>query len=92
MQGVFSPVLDEQLGSLSSKHHQLAAILSIVKVELLAGVWPGGVGPFIQAPRASLNAQCAALQQNRSRCIPEASPTSGFSSRKATLKLAARAP
>jgi hypothetical protein len=50
MQGVFSPVLDEQLGSLSSKHHQLAAILSIVKVELLAGVWPGGVGPFIQAP------------------------------------------
>jgi hypothetical protein len=49
MQDVLFPALDEQLDSLSSKHHQLAAILSIVKVELLAGVWPGGVGQFIQA-------------------------------------------
>ena len=44
MQGVLFPVLDEQLGPLSDKHRQLAAVLSMIEIEGLVGSWSGGVG------------------------------------------------
>ena len=44
MQGVLFPALDEQLGPLSDKHRQLAAVLSMIEIEGLVGSWPGGVG------------------------------------------------
>jgi hypothetical protein len=44
MQGVLFPALQEQLGPLSDKHRQLAAILSMIEVEALVGSWSGGVG------------------------------------------------
>ena len=44
MQGVLFPALDEQLGPLSDKHRQLAAVLSMIEIESLVGSWSGGVG------------------------------------------------
>ena len=44
MQGVLFPALDEQLGPLSDKHRQLAAVLSMIEIEGLVACWPGGVG------------------------------------------------
>ena len=44
MQGVLFPALQEQLGPLSDKHRQLAAVLSVVEIEALVGSWSGGVG------------------------------------------------
>ena len=44
MQGVLFPALDEQLGPLSDKHRQLAAVLSMIEIESLVGAWSGGVG------------------------------------------------
>ena len=51
MQGVLFPALDEQLGPLSDKHRQLAAVLSMIEIEGLVASWPGGVGrPGTGAP------------------------------------------
>jgi hypothetical protein len=44
MQGVLFPALQEQLGPLSDKHRQLAAVLSMIEIEALVGSWSGGVG------------------------------------------------
>jgi hypothetical protein len=44
MQGVLFPALQEQLGPLSDKHGQLAAVLSMIEIESLVGSWSGGVG------------------------------------------------
>jgi hypothetical protein len=44
MQGVLFPALQEQLGPVSDKHRQLAAVLSVVEIEALVGSWSGGVG------------------------------------------------
>ena len=44
LQGVLFPALDEQLGPLSDKHRQLAAVLSMIEIEGLVASWPGGVG------------------------------------------------
>jgi len=44
MQCVLFPALQQQLGSLSDKHLQLAAVLSMIEIEALAGSWSGGVG------------------------------------------------
>jgi hypothetical protein len=44
MQGVLFPALEEQLGPLSDKHRQLAAVLSMIEIEALVGSWSGGVG------------------------------------------------
>ena len=44
MQGVLLPALQEQLGPLSDKHRQLAAVLSMIEIEALVGSWSGGVG------------------------------------------------
>ena len=44
LQGVLFPALDEQLGPLSDKHRQLAAVLSMIEIEELVASWPGGVG------------------------------------------------
>ena len=44
LQGVLFPALDEQLGPLSDKHRQLAAVLSMIEIEGLVACWPGGVG------------------------------------------------
>ncbi len=44
MQGVLFPALQEQLGPLSEKHRQLAAVLSMIEIEGLVASWPGGVG------------------------------------------------
>jgi hypothetical protein len=38
------PALEEQLGPLSDKHRQLAAVLSMIEIEALVGSWSGGVG------------------------------------------------
>ena len=38
------PALQEQLGPLSDKHRQLAAVLSMIEIEGLVASWPGGVG------------------------------------------------
>jgi len=37
MQGVLFPALQEQLGSLSDKHQQLVATLSLMEIETLVG-------------------------------------------------------
>ena len=44
MQGVLFPALEEQLGPLSDKHRQLAAVLSLIEIESLVGAWSSGVG------------------------------------------------
>jgi hypothetical protein len=44
LQGVLFPALDEQLGPLSDKHRQRAAVLSMIEIEGLVASWPGGVG------------------------------------------------
>jgi hypothetical protein len=44
MQGVLFPALQEQLGPLSDKHRQLAAVLGMIEIESLVGAWRGGVG------------------------------------------------
>jgi hypothetical protein len=44
MQGVLFPALQEQLGSFSDKHRQLAAVLCMIEIEALVGAWSGGVG------------------------------------------------
>jgi len=44
MQGVLFPALQEQLGPLSDKHRQLVAVLGLIQIEALVGVWPGGAG------------------------------------------------
>jgi len=44
MQGVLFPMLEEQLGPLTDKHRQLAAVLGMIRIESLVGSWPGGVG------------------------------------------------
>ena len=44
MQGVLFPALQEQLGPLSDKHRQLAAVLSMIEIEALVGSWSCGVG------------------------------------------------
>src|SRR5665213_1681385 len=44
MQGVLFPALQEQLGPLSDKHRQLAAVLSMIEIEALVGSCSGGVG------------------------------------------------
>ena len=44
MQGVLFPMLEEQLGPLTAKHRQLAAVLGMIRIEPLVGSWPGGVG------------------------------------------------
>ena len=44
MQGVLFPALQEQLGPVSDKHRQLAAVLSVIEIEALVGSWSGGVG------------------------------------------------
>jgi hypothetical protein len=44
MQGVLFPALQEQLGPLSDKHRQLAAVLSMIEIESLVGSWSGGAG------------------------------------------------
>jgi hypothetical protein len=44
MQGVLFPMLEEQLGPLTDKHRQLAAVLGMIRIESLVGSWSGGVG------------------------------------------------
>jgi hypothetical protein len=44
LQGTLFPTLQEQLGPLSDKHRQLAAVLSMIEIEALVGSWSGGVG------------------------------------------------
>jgi hypothetical protein len=44
MQGVLFPTLEEQLGPLSDKHRQLAAVLSMIEIESLVGAWSSCVG------------------------------------------------
>lgn len=56
MQGVLFPALDEQLGPLSDKHRQLAAVLSMIEIESLVGAWPGGVGRPARHRRAMARA------------------------------------
>ena len=52
MQGVLFPALQEQLGPLSDKHRQLAAVLSMIEIEALVGSWSGGVGRPAKHQRA----------------------------------------
>ena len=56
MQGVLFPALQEQLGPLSDKHRQLAAVLSVVEIEALVGSWSGGVGRPARHRRAMARA------------------------------------
>ncbi len=44
MQGCLFPVLEEQLGPLTSKLRQLIAVLELVQIDALVGPWRGGVG------------------------------------------------
>jgi hypothetical protein len=56
MQGVLFPALQEQLGPLSDKHRQLAAVLSMIEIEALVGSWSGGVGRPARHRRAMARA------------------------------------
>src|ERR1039458_3488688 len=45
LQGTLFSTLQEQLGPLSDKHRQLAAVLSMIEIEALVGSWSGGQAP-----------------------------------------------
>src|ERR1035437_2215172 len=54
LQGTLFPTLQEQLGPLSDRHRQLAAVLSMI--EALVGCWSGGVGRPARHRRAMARA------------------------------------
>jgi hypothetical protein len=56
LQGTLFPTLQEQLGPLSDKHRQLAAVLSMIEIESLVGSWSGGVGRPARHRRAMARA------------------------------------
>jgi hypothetical protein len=56
LQGTLFPTLQEQLGPLSDKHRQLAAVLSMIEIEALVGSWSGGVGRPARHRRAMARA------------------------------------
>ena len=56
LQGTLFPTLQEQLGPLSDKHRQLAAVLSMIEIEALVGSWSGGVGRPARHRRATARA------------------------------------
>lgn len=56
LQGTLFPALQEQLGPLSDKHRQLAAVLSMIEIEALVGSWSGGVGRPARHRRAMARA------------------------------------
>jgi hypothetical protein len=56
LQGTLFPTLEEQLGPLSDKHRQLAAVLSMIEIESLVGSWSGGVGRPARHRRAMARA------------------------------------
>ncbi|HXR38650.1 MAG TPA: transposase [Terracidiphilus sp.] len=59
LQGTLFPTLQEQLGPLSDKHRQLAAVLSMIEIEALVGSWSGGVGRPARHRRAMARALVA---------------------------------
>jgi hypothetical protein len=56
LQGTLFPTLQEQLGPLSDKHRQLAAVLSLIEIESLVGGRSGGVGRPARHRRAMARA------------------------------------
>jgi hypothetical protein len=73
MQGVLFPALQEQLGPLSDKHRQLAAVLSMIEIEALVGAWSGGVGRPARHRRAIARAFVAkaVFNLNATRQLPD---------------------
>src|SRR5271157_5464655 len=69
MQGCLFPVLEEQLGPLTDKLRQLAAVLSMVEIEAFVGSWQGGVGRPAKHRRAIARAFVAkaVFNQNSTR-------------------------
>jgi hypothetical protein len=73
MQGVLFPALQEQLGPLSDKHRQLAAVLRMIEIEALVGAWSGGVGRPAKHRRAIARAFVAkaVFNLNATRQLPD---------------------
>ena len=86
------PALQEQLGPLSDKHRQLAAVLSMIEIEGLVASWPGGVGRPAKAPaghraglcgQSGVQSEChaAVVGSSVGRCILAAHLRLGESAR-----------
>ncbi|MHB1793842.1 MAG: hypothetical protein ACYCPO_02640 [Acidobacteriaceae bacterium] len=63
LQGVLFPALDEQLGPLSDKHRQLAAVLSMIEIEGWSppgrAVWVGQPGTGAPSRRPLWPRRCS---------------------------------
>jgi hypothetical protein len=66
MQGCLFPTLEEALGPLSDKLRQLIAVLELVQIEAMVGLWHGGVGRPARHERAIARAFVAKAVYNLS--------------------------
>ncbi len=66
LQGALFPTLQEELGSLTEKHQQLVAVLSMIRIEGLIAGWAGGVGRPAKDRRAMARAFVAKAVYNMS--------------------------
>jgi hypothetical protein len=66
LQGTLFPTLQEELGSLTEKHQQLVAVLSMIRIEELIAGWAGGVGRPAKDRRAMARAFVAKAVYNMS--------------------------
>lgn len=66
LQGALFPTLQEELGSLTEKHRQLVAVLSMIRIEGLIAGWAGGVGRPAKDRRAMARAFVAKAVYNMS--------------------------
>jgi len=66
LQGALFPTVQEELGSLTEKHQQLVAVLSMIRIEGLIAGWAGGVGRPAKDRRAMARAFVAKAVYNMS--------------------------
>src|ERR1017187_4662653 len=66
LQGVLFPTLEEELGPLTEKHRQLAALLSLIRIEAMIACWAGGVSRPAKDRRAIARAFVAKAVYNMS--------------------------
>jgi hypothetical protein len=67
LQGALFPTLWEESGPLTAKHEQLAAVLSMIRIEALIAGWSGGVGRPAEDRRSMARAFVAKAVYNKPR-------------------------